>query len=260
VSALPAIFVSHGSPTLPLDDVPARAFLKGLGASLPRPKAILVASAHWETKAPAVSLAKTPATVHDFYGFPEPLYALSYPAPGAPDIAAKAVALLAAAGFAAEGDPAQGLDHGAWVPLMLAWPDADIPVAQVAIQPQLGPAHHVALGRALAPLRDEGVLIVGSGGMVHNLRSLAWGGTGPTPVWAKEFDDWFAERLAAGDEDALVDYRVRAPHAAMAHPRDEHLIPLYVAYGAGGKGASATRLHGSFTHGALSLAAYSFGG
>ncbi len=258
MTALPAIFVSHGSPTLPLDDIPARAFLRGLGASLPAPKAILVASAHWETAAPAVSLATKPETVHDFHGFPRELYALSYPAPGAPDVAKQAAGLLDAAGIPTLGDPAQGLDHGAWVPLMLAWPKADIPVAQIAIQPQLGPAHHIAMGRALASLREEGVLIVGSGGAVHNLRALAWQGSDAIDPWAREFDDWLTANLEAGDEAALADYRARAPHARQSHPRDEHLIPVFLAYGAGGKGAKGTRIHSSFTMGALSMSAYSF--
>ncbi|MBL8834316.1 MAG: dioxygenase, partial [Rhodospirillales bacterium] len=187
------------------------------------------------------------------------LYALSYPAPGAPDVAKKAAGLLDAAGIPTAGDPAQGLDHGAWVPLMLAWPKADIPVAQIAIQPQLGPAHHIAMGRALAPLREDGVLIVGSGGAVHNLRALAWQGSDTVDPWAVEFDAWLTEKLEAGDEAALADYRARAPHARQAHPRDEHLIPVFLAYGAGGKGAKGTRIHSSFTMGALSMSAYSFG-
>jgi 4,5-DOPA dioxygenase extradiol len=248
---LPAIFVSHGAPTLPLDDIPARDFLRGLGASLPVPKAILVASAHWETSLPAVSLATKPETIHDFSGFPRELYSISYPAPGAPDVANKAAALLGAAGINTIGDAGQGLDHGAWVPLMLAWPKAGIPVAQISIQQQLGPA--------LAPLRAEGVLIVGSGGAVHNLRALDWqGGDGTVAPWAKEFDDWLASRLEAGDEAALADYRARAPNARQAHPRDEHLMPVFVAYGAGGTGAKGTRIHSSFTMGALSMASYSF--
>ncbi len=258
MTTLPSIFVSHGAPTLPLDDIPARDFLRGLGAALPRPKAILVASAHWETAAPAVSLATKPETIHDFTGFPRELYAISYPAPGAPDVAAKAAALLDAAGIATAGDAGQGLDHGAWVPLMLAYPDAKIPVAQIAIQPQLGPAHHIAVGRALAPLRSEGVLIVGSGGAVHNLRALAWQGSDAIEPWARDFDDWLGAKLEAGDEAALADYRAQAPNARQAHPRDEHLIPVFLAYGAGGKGAKATRIHSSFTMGALSMAAYSF--
>jgi 4,5-DOPA dioxygenase extradiol len=256
---LPSLFVSHGAPTLTLEDVPARAFLQGLANKLPRPGAILVASAHWETRAPAVSSATAPATIHDFSGFPEELYRIRYPAPGAPALAQDAATLLADAGIATSLDPEQGLDHGAWVPLGLIYPGADIPVAQIAIQPQLGPAHHVAMGRALAPLRDKGVLIVGSGGAVHNLRTIAYGRNGEPPAWAKEFDDWLAARLEAGDEASLVDYRHLAPHAAQAHPRDEHLIPVFAAYGAGGPGAKATRLHGSFTHGSLSMAAYSFG-
>ncbi len=259
MSGIPAMFVSHGAPTLPLDDVPARDFLQGLAATLPRPKAILIASAHWETAAPAVSLAATPETIHDFYGFPRELYEMRYPAPGAPAAAGRAKDLLEAAGFAVAADAGQGLDHGAWVPLMLAWPAADIPAAQISIQPQLGPAHHIALGRALAPLRDEGILVLGSGGAVHNLRALDWqGGAGQGAEWARAFDDWLADALASGDDAALADYRNRAPNARMAHPRDEHLMPVFVAYGAGGIGAKGRRIHSSFTHGALSLAAFAF--
>jgi 4,5-DOPA dioxygenase extradiol len=260
MSRMPSIFVSHGAPTLPLDDVPARDFLRGLAADVPRPKAILVASAHWETAAPAVSTAAKPQTIHDFYGFPRQLYEMQYPAPGAPEAATRARELLVAAGFETTADAGQGLDHGAWVPLLLAWPKADIPVAQIAIQPQLGAAHHIALGRALAPLADEGILVLGSGGAVHNLRALDWqGGAGTGADWARAFDDWLAAALAAGDDAALADYRARAPNARMAHPRDEHLMPVFVAYGAGGSGSRGKRIHSSFTHGSLSLAAYSFG-
>ncbi|MBI1244270.1 MAG: dioxygenase [Alphaproteobacteria bacterium] len=257
---LPSIFVSHGAPTLPLDDVPAREFLRGLSGMLPRPKAILVASAHWETSAPAVSTALKPETIHDFYGFPRELYDFRYPASGAPETAARARELLVSAGFDTDAVAEQGLDHGAWVPLLLAWPDADIPVAQISIQPQFGAGHHIALGRVLAPLRDEGILVLGSGGAVHNLRALDWqGGAGTGTQWARDFDDWLAAALSAGDDAALADYRNRAPNARMAHPRDEHLMPVFVAYGAGGAGAHGTKIHSSFTHGSLSLAAYSFG-
>ena len=254
----PTLFVSHGAPTLPLEDVPARAFLSGLAATLPKPEAILVASAHWETRAPAISSAADPETIHDFSGFPAELYRIAYPAPGAPALAAQAIALLGAAGFAATADAGQGLDHGAWVPLRLVYPAHDIPVAQIAIQPQLGPAHHIAMGRALASLRTQGVLVVGSGGAVHNLRMLAYGRHDAVPDWARQFDDWLAARLETGDEAALADYRRLAPHAAQAHPRDEHLIPIFFAYGAAGPGAKGKRIHSSFTHGPLSMATYSF--
>lgn len=256
---LPALFVSHGAPTLPLEDVPAREFLRGLAQTMPKPRAILVASAHWETAAPAVSTAATPETIHDFFGFPAELQKLRYPAPGAPDAARQAIALLDKAGFASTSDPGQGLDHGAWAPLHMIYPGADIPVAQISIQPQLGAAHHIALGRALAPLRHEGVLIVGSGAAVHNLGTLSYGRHDQVPDWARQFDDWLAVHLEAGDAAALGDYRGLAPNAVQAHPRDEHLMPVFVAYGAGGAGARGTRIHSSFTHGGLSMAAYSFG-
>jgi 4,5-DOPA dioxygenase extradiol len=200
---LPAIFVSHGAPTLIGEAVPARDFLAALGRSLPRPKAILAVSAHWETEAPSAATTARPETIHDFHGFPEDLYSLRYPAPGAPEAALRVVELLCAAGFSAASDSGRGLDHGAWVPLLLAYPNADVPVAQLSIQPDLGPAHHLAMGRALTPLLGEGVLVFGSGGAVHNLSELNWGRHGDPPAWARAFDDWLAATLAAGDSAQL---------------------------------------------------------
>src|SRR5262249_48357910 len=168
--SMPTLFVSHGSPTLILENAPARAFLASLGSQLPRPTAIVAVSAHWDTDLPAVSLAHKPATIHDFYGFPEALYRLRYEAPGAPQLAERVARLTGAA-----HDPHRGLDHGAWVPAMLAWPSADIPIFQLSIQPQESPAHHLALGRKLAPLREEGVLVMGSGSATHNRRALVRG-------------------------------------------------------------------------------------
>ena len=253
--SMPSLFVSHGAPTLILEDVPARAFLAGLGALLPRPTAIVAVSAHWNTELPAVSLAARPETIHDFYGFPDALYRLRYDAPGAPELAARVAELTAAA-----RDPGYGLDHGAWVPAMLGWPQADIPTFQLSVQPHATPAHHIALGRSLAGLREEGVLVMGSGSATHNLRRLMRGrhDTPPEP-WAKAFDDWLAESVEAGDEAALADYRSRAPFAREAHPTDEHLLPLHVAFGAAGEGARGRALHRSFTSGNLSMAAYAFG-
>lgn len=252
--SLPTLFVSHGAPTLILEDRPARAFLKSLGQLLPRPRAIVAVSAHWDTDLPAVSLAHRPDTIHDFYGFPEALYRLRYPAPGAPELAERVARLAGAA-----HDPHRGLDHGAWVPAMLAWPEADIPIFQLSIQPAQSPAHHIALGRSLAALRAEGVLVMGSGSATHNLRALVRDGgeTEPEP-WAQEFDDWLAETVEAGDEAALADYRAQAPNAVDAHPTDEHFLPLHVAFGAAGKGARGRALHRSFTLGNLSMASYAF--
>lgn len=251
----PALFLSHGAPTLPFENVPARDFLRGLFASREKPRAVLMASAHWETEAPEASTAERPETIYDFWGFPPELSKIVYAAPGAPAIARRAAALLRASGLAAKTDPSRGLDHGAWVPLSLALDDSDVPVFQLSIQPHLNPAHHFAVGRALAPLRAEGVAVIGSGSATHNLRKLAWNRHKDVAPWARDFDDWFAARVTAGDEAALLDYRARAPHAVEAHPTDEHLLPFYVAMGAGGDGK---RIHASFTHGALSMAAYEF--
>lgn len=252
------IFVSHGAPTLIVEDIPARDFLAKLGRNMARPKAVLVVSAHWETREPHASIAERPETIHDFYGFPEELYRLRYDAPGAPEIARRAVDLLTQAGIPATGE-LRGLDHGAWCPLMLMYPRADIPVTQVSIQPMRGPAHHYAVGQALRALTTEDVLIVASGGAVHNLRAIAGSGDQTIPEWAQAFDDWLAEKIAAGDVENLIDYRARAPGAAAAHPRDEHFLPLFVAMGAAGDRPKGDLLHTSFSRGSLSMAAFRFG-
>jgi 4,5-DOPA dioxygenase extradiol len=190
-------------------------------------------------------------TIHDFYGFPQPLYDLRYPAPGSEALSDR-VAALTGAGI----DPKRGLDHGAWVPLMLMYPAHDIPVVQLAVQPHRGVAHHIELGRKLAPLREDGVLVIGSGSFVHNLRLLDRRGVNaPEPDWSKAFAGWMNTALLARDDDALIHYRERAPNAAQAHPEEEHLLPLFVAYGAGGK---VEHIHQSATFGALRMDAYSF--
>ncbi|MBI3709382.1 MAG: dioxygenase [Proteobacteria bacterium] len=255
---LAPIFVSHGAPTLLIEDVPARDFLAGLGVELGRPKAILVVSAHWETDAPTIGAHPSPETIHDFYGFPEELYRLRYAAPGTPAVAGAVKGALEAAGIAATLDPDHGLDHGAWAPLMLAYPNANIPVTQLSIQPARGPSHHYAVGRALAGLKDQDVLIMASGSATHNLRGLAWGRHNAVPAWAEEFDAWLAERIEACEAGALMNYRQLAPGAVQAHPRDEHFLPLFVALGAAGEGARGRRIHASFTHGGLSMAAFRF--
>lgn len=253
---LPAVFVSHGSPMLVFEDIPARHFIASLGKTLPRPKAILSVSAHWETDRPAVSGATKPETIHDFYGFPEALYRLRYPAPGAPALAERVSELIPGVAI----DESQGLDHGAWNPLLLIYPEADIPVAQLSVQLAAGPPHHLDLGRKLAPLSNEGVLILASGGAVHNLRQFQIDNQKPAD-WAIAFDDWLADRIAAGDAEALVDYKRLRPEARLVHPREEHFLPLFVALGAGLEGASKGKgraLHRSFAHGSLSMAAFSW--
>jgi 4,5-DOPA dioxygenase extradiol len=255
---LPSLFVSHGAPTLILENGPACDFLRGLGTALGRPKAVIAVSAHWETAEPTVSAARRPATIHDFTGFPDALYQMKYAAPGAPDLATRAAALLSQNGLAGHVDAERGLDHGAWVPLMLMYPDADVPVLQLSIQPHRDPSHHFAVGRALAPLRDDGVLVLGSGGAVHNLRALSWNRHGAPEAWAQDFDDWLVQKIDGGDVDELLAYRARATGAVQAHPRDEHLLPLFVALGAGGAAAVGKRIHAGFEHGSLSMAAFSF--
>jgi 4,5-DOPA dioxygenase extradiol len=248
---LPTLFISHGSPMLALDSAnPAYDFLQNLGASLPRPRAILTISAHWDTSAPRITGAEHLDTIHDFYGFPEALYELRYTAPGA-HVLAKEIAQLP--GVTAGVDLVRGLDHGAWVPLRLMYPQADIPVLQLSLQTALGPAHHLQLGEALKDLRKDGVLVIGSGGATHNLREY-FHGDGERGPYA-EFSDWLHDALVRSDREALLDYRRRAPQAARNHPTEEHFFPLFVALGAGG--AEAKRLHHSFDR-SLCMDAYSF--
>jgi len=260
MSTLPTLFLSHGSPMLALQDSPARRFLQGLGKTLPRPQAILAVSAHWETRGgPAVSLAEQPETIHDFGGFPRALFEMQYPAPGAPAAAARAAALLSEHGIAAGRSAQRGLDHGAWVPLTLMYPEADIPVAQLSVVHGASPAEHERIGRALAALRSEGVLVVGSGSLTHNLYEYRGQGIdAPVPQWVSEFEAWMKARLEGSERAALLDYRRAAPFAAQNHPTEEHLLPLYVAMGAAGPDARATQLHASFEHGVLAMDAYAF--
>jgi 4,5-DOPA dioxygenase extradiol len=253
---LPILFLSHGSPMLPFEDIAARTFMIGLGAKLPRPKAILCISAHWDEMQASLTSTDAPGTIHDFAGFPRELFQLTYPAPGDPTLAQHVADLLKQAGLPVRLDASRGLDHGAWNPLLLIYPDHDIPVVQLSLLSRGSTADHVALGKALAPLRDEGVLIIASGAATHNLRAVAWDG-GPVPAWAQEFDDWLHDQLVAGDVEKLIDYRRLIRSGAMAHPSEDHLLPLYVALGAASvTDARAKPLHRSFAHGSLSMAAY----
>jgi len=256
---LPSLFLSHGSPMMALTPSPAHDFLAGLAATLARPRAILVASAHWETAHPTVNAVARNTTIHDFGGFPRPLYALRYDAPGDPALAEQIVDLLGAAGLQAGVDHARGLDHGAWVPLMLAWPDADVPVLQVSVQSHLGPAHHMEVGRALAPLREQGVLVIGSGSFTHDLsRFRGQGEDAPEAPDVAAFSAWMDTALREGRRCDLLTYRQKAPNAALEHPTEEHLLPLFVAMGAGGAEARAERLHSSISYGVLRMDAYAF--
>jgi 4,5-DOPA dioxygenase extradiol len=256
----PTLFISHGAPTLALGPGAIGDFWRRLAASLPRPDAVLAVSAHWYTEEPLVATTDKPETIHDFYGFPPEFYRITYPAPGAPAVAQRALALLHAAGIPASGDPQYGLDHGAWVPLKSFYPQADMPVAQLSIQPLRDARWHYRIGEALKPLRHENVLILGTGGATHNLREIDPRG-GPPPGWAREFDDWLGDALEHGRLDELLDWERTAPHARRAHPSPEHLLPLFVALGAAGEGAlraPGKRLLQSFTLGGLSMSAFSF--
>ena len=261
----PAIFLRHGSPTLPLDDVAARRFLSGLGARIDaaygRPSAILVASAHWETATPEVSAPAVNETIHDFGGFPQALYEMRYPAPSAPGVAAATSGLLRKAGFRATIDLERGLDHGAWIPLRLMYPDADIPVAQLSVQTHLGPEHHLRMGEALQELREDDILVLGSGAYTHNLmelRGLRQAGITEEPDWVRGFADWADAALEDGRQEELLAYRRLAPFGARNHPTEEHLVPLFVAMGAGG-GGKAEHLHASVTHAALRMDVFGWG-
>lgn len=248
---MPTLFLSHGAPTLASTKTPASDFLRSLAAKLPKPKAALVISAHWEERRPTLGLGLE--TIHDFYGFPPELYRMRYPAPLAREVAERTAVLLRDAGAAA--DPARGRDHGVWVPMRLAWPEANVPLVQLSLIGGGDPAAHFAIGRALAPLRDEGVLIVGSGSATHNLRAR------PTPEpadWAIRFVAWLDATLDARDDEALMAWRSAAPYAEINHPTPEHFDPIFVARGAAA-GEAATRLHASYEFGSLAMNAYAFG-
>lgn len=254
---LPSLFISHGSPMLALEPGESGPALARLAAQMPRPQAIVIVSAHWESQELLVNANPQPETWHDFGGFPAALFAVQYPAPGLPALSAEVVERLNAAGLNARPTIQRPFDHGVWVPLSLMYPNADIPIVQVSLPSREGPALQTRVGKALASLRNQGVLIIGSGSITHNLRELDWH-AGPDSVepWAKAFRDWMIEKLASDDEAALHDYRALAPNAARNHPSDEHLLPLYFARGAGGEFSVA---HKGFTMGALGMDIYRFG-
>ena len=256
---LPTLFVSHGSPMTAIEPGNAGAAWAALGRALPLPRAILMVSAHWESGLPMLSGSPRPATIHDFGGFPDVLYTLRYPAPGAPDVAASIAASLERAGIPAEVDRDRGLDHGAWVPLLHMYPRADVPVLQLSVQPARGARHHLALGEALAGLPATGILVVGSGHATHNLRDWAMHRRNPVPLpYVAAFADWVDARLQSGDCERLVRYRELAPHARRAHPTDEHFLPLLVALAAAGTRPAVTRVHREIVDGALAMHAWRF--
>ena len=255
----PVLFVSHGAPTFALEPGRLGPQLAALGRALPRPKALLVASPHWMTRGLRVATTAAPATVHDFGGFPRALFEIQYPAPGAPAVARRTLDILRAAGWPAEADEGQGLDHGAWVPVRFLYPEADVPVFQLSLPAGLTPALAYALGQALQPLRDEGVLVVGSGSLTHNLYEFRMHDDGGAADYAIEFAAWVRQVVEARDDARLRQTLAIAPHAKRAHPTAEHFLPLLVAAGAAAGDEAVRTLEGGITYGVLSMDSYLFG-
>ncbi len=249
MTSMPSVFISHGAPNFIISDLPARHFMLELEKHVGRPRAIVMVSAHFETDGVAVVTDPAPGMIYDFGGFEPELYSMVYPAPGSPELAARVIELLEIAAFKPQKAAKRGYDHGAWTPLMAAWPDAGIPVVQVSIDPSRDAHYHYALGRALAPLRAEGVLVIGSGHITHNLRAFFMRGRDAEldrniGGWVDSFTEWMRERAEAGDVEALLEWETKAPFAAENHPEAEHLMPFFVALGAG-EGGRAQRIHHS---------------
>ena len=257
---LPTLFVPHGAPTFALDPGAAGAVMIDAVAALPTPRAIVIVSPHWDTDIASVGSAETLATIRDFYGFPQALYELAYPATGNVEASHEVSAAIAEAGLPVMEVPSQGLDHGAWIPLRLMFPKAEVPVIPVSVQSHLGVQGAYALGSALAPLVDRGFLVIGSGNLTHNLGDyrLARQNGGQAPAYVHDFPDWLAEKIMQHDISALLDYRQQAPDAVRAHPSDEHLQPLYVALGAAGKVPRVDRLHTGVSDYVLAMDTYAF--
>ncbi|MEJ2638641.1 MAG: class III extradiol ring-cleavage dioxygenase [Desulfosarcinaceae bacterium] len=256
MSMLPVLFISHGPPAIALSDWPAARFLRGLGALLPRPQAVLCVSAHWETLAPQLVDGGRGSLIHDFAG-PAQLLERSYRPPEAPDWMSRVAEALHDQRLPVAFDLERGLDHGAWIPLSLIYPRAPLPVIQLSLQTDAQAAHHAAVGAALAPLRREGLLIVGSGGAVHNPDEIEPGADkAPPKPFVLAFDAWLEAAITAGDLNALMDYRRQAPSPERSHPYPaEHFLPLLVAAGAA-EGRPGTLLHRSFLYATLSMTAY----
>lgn len=253
----PSLFVSHGSPMFALEPGLLGPNLQRLGRGLADISAIVVVSPHWQTRGVRVTAAPELETIHDFGGFPAPLYALQYPAHGAPELASEIVQMLQAAGFAAMPDAGRGLDHGAWVPLRYLKPEGEVPVLQVSLPHDIDAKGALRLGQALAPLRDRGVFVIGSGSLTHNLYEFRQHIN--DPEYAQTFAEWVADAVARGDIDSLVHYRERAPHATRAHPTEEHYFPLLVAVGAADAGEPRHLVEGGMTYAVLSMDSFLFG-
>jgi len=259
VNALPAVFVSHGAPTLAIEPGLIGPRLAAFTRGLPRPRAILVVSPHWMSRELLVMTNPAPKTMYDFGGFPRALNKIRYPAPGSLDVAQQVMTVLQGQGYTVHADADEDYDHGAWVPLLHMYPDADVPVIQLSMRMQDGPAACFRIGQALAALREQGVLIVGSGSLTHNLYEFRQGQSAPE-TYVKAFSYWVREVLERDDLDALLDYRRLAPHAERAHPTEDHLLPLFLVLGAaGGDRTDFHCIDGGITHGVLAMDAYVFG-
>lgn len=254
---IPALFVSHGSPTLAVEKNEYTDFLKELGNNI-KPKAIVVFTAHWENEVTTISSRDDAyEMIYDFGGFGRELYEIQYPAKGSTEIAEFLKSKLEDQEIPSKMDYKRGLDHGAWVVLRLMYPKANIPVIQVSINPWLSPEEQFRIGKAIKDLKEEDILIIGSGGTVHNLRTIKWGSTEPEP-WAVEFDDWLIEKVRNKDKEALFNYKKLAPHAKMAVPREEHFAPLLITLGSGIKENEGRLIHRGYNYGTLSHICFEF--
>lgn len=259
----PSLFISHGAPNLGLRDLPVRDFLAGLGDMYQKPEAIISVSAHFETKGTAVVTDPNPEMIYDFRGFEPELYEVKYAAPGHPELAEKVCDLLSAAGVPVSKMAKRGFDHGTWAPLSLVFPQADIPIVQVSIDPDEAPAFHHKLGQALSSLPSQNIAIIGTGNITHNLPALFRKGQDPhldanIRGWVDQFLDWFSSQIESGNVDNLLNYRENAPFAAENHPTDEHLLPIYVALGAAGAKQKARKIHASYDFDFLAMDAWEF--
>ena len=256
--SLPTVFISHGPPTLLLENIPAREFLKDLGKNYRNINAVLCISAHWTTSNPTVNAVEKNETIHDFYGFPPELYQMEYPVSGSPELAQRTADLINNNGFGCEIDRTRGLDHGAWVPAMLMFPDLDVPILQLSIQQHMDPEAHYRLGNTIKSLKHEGILILGSGGAVHPLGYAPLRPGAKTNQWAYDFDSWLTKSVTHGDYSALINYSKVAPYPERAHPYPDHYMPLITTMGAAGEGAKGEVIHNSWFWGDMGMGAYEF--
>lgn len=258
---LPALFLSHGSPMIAVENEVWGRALSEFARAIPKPRGILVVSGHWEAPAPVrASASPAPETIHDFSGFPPELYRIRYDAPGDPELALRVAERLSRAGIATETDPRRGLDHGAWVPLRFLYPAADVPVVALSQPVPRDPGDMLRIGQALSPLRDGGILLVGTGGIVHNLSRIDLADDpGRVAPWARAFDSWIASRLEEMDVDGIADYRRRAPHAEMAVPTPDHFDPIFVVLGSARPGEGARTIAEGFRYGTLSMRSFAVG-